>query len=426
MNVYTSQDAFTHFTSRTSSGHLELHEDVFSIVQKIQSEILRDRDLALFSYTTSLDRLNTPLKNLLVSADEIQAAYQEVSPELVKALRNAKKNIEAFHHHQLPQNWEEKTPDGSLLGIRYQPIEIVGLYVPGGRAVYPSTVLMNAIPAKLAGVSQAIMVTPPRPDGTIHPSLLVAADLCGVDVVLKCGGAQAVFALAYGTESVPKVDKIVGPGNKYVTLAKQLVYGQVDIDKPAGPSEVLVYVEDSKQAAVAAAELIAQLEHDPDAIAIALSPSESVLREVMQEVMTQKTLCSREAIIDQSLRNVMLIITENQDDAVAWINRVASEHLVLLVDDYEPLLNRVKHAGAVFCGLYSPVTIGDYYAGSNHVLPTGTTARFASPLGVSDFVKYMSVVSYTKEMLNASASDLKVLTETEGFDGHYRAVSIRL
>ena len=401
-----------------------LTNDSLPDIQSISDNIKQNKDEALKAYTQQFD--NASLTTLIVTQQERDSAHQLVQKELIQALQNAKKNIEAFHKHQYPKNWLEETPDGSKLGMRYTPIDRVGLYVPGGRAVYPSTVLMNAIPAKIAGVPTTVMATPPRPDGTIHPALLVAADLCDVDIIIKCGGAQAVFALAYGTQTIPKVDKIVGPGNKYVTAAKQAVYGQVDIDKPAGPSEVLVYIETPDHAPAAAAELLAQLEHDPDASAVAISTSNETLIAIQTELAKQLPTCLRKAIIQESLKNSTLILAASTDDAIQIINTIASEHLVLLLDNYHPILEKVRHAGAVFCGRYSPVTIGDYYAGTNHVLPTAAAARFSSPLGVLDFMKSMSVVDYSKAALKAADADLLCLTQTEGFDAHYNAVKVRL
>ncbi|MBT5856315.1 histidinol dehydrogenase, partial [bacterium] len=285
---------------------------------------------------------------------------------------------------------------------------------------------MNAIPAQLAGVKQLIMATPPNHEGKISPGVLAAADCCGIDQIYKVGGAQAVFALAQGTQTIPKVDKIVGPGNIYVTKAKQMVYGLVDIDKPAGPSEVMVYVKDGKHAPYAASELLAQLEHDPLASGVILSTDAEVLKLVKKSLIKQMPKLNRQDVLTRSAVNGMLFLAEDEAHAIECINYVASEHLVLLFDDYEPVLKQINHAGSIFCGVYTPVTLGDYYAGPNHVLPTERAARFSSPLGVMDFVKYSSYMEYTKDSLQKAAPDIKALTDMEGFDAHYAAVDVRL
>ena len=316
----------------------------------------------------------------------------------------------------------ESSQEGVWYGNRYTPLESAGIYVPGGRAAYPSTVLMDAIPAQLAGVPNIVMVTPP----SVPSQVLVAADLCGLTEIYRVGGAQAVFALADGTTSVPKVDKIVGPGNVYVTQAKQMVYGKVDIDKPAGPSEVLVVIEDLEYAPFAAAEMLAQLEHDPLANAVVVATSVDVLDAVESSFKDQLTRLKRQEVLAESVQFACFVQAESTDQMIDYINHIASEHLSLCMDDYQPILDKVKHAGSIFCGPYTPVTLGDYYAGTNHVLPTEGTARFASPLGVMDFMKYSSVLSYSKLSLQAVQTDLHVLTEMEGFDAHFNAVEVRV
>ncbi len=387
-------------------------EDIMALLRKMQHDVMSRKIAAVLDYTQQFDGVSFTVPDLKVTPKEIQQAYHHVSDDLITALKTAQTNIEQFHRHQLPNSWNHSPKKGVSYGMRYHPIERVCLYVPGGRAPYPSTVLMDAIPAKIAGVQQLLITTPPQKDGSIRPEILVAADLCGVTDIYKVGGAQAVFAVAYGTESIPKVDKIVGPGNIYVNLAKQLVYGTVDIDKPAGPSDVLVVVEDQQYAAFAAAEMLAQLEHDPLSIAITISSSDSVLQAIQTELSNQVSTLSRKDVIQQSLNNSGLLLAKDAKDLVALTNQIAPEHLVLLVDEYEPLLDQITHAGSIFCGPYTPVTLGDYYAGPNHVLPTSGTARFASPLGVMDFLKY--------------SSHLKLLTDMEGFTAHYNAVDQRI
>ncbi|MGE4170499.1 MAG: histidinol dehydrogenase [Candidatus Margulisiibacteriota bacterium] len=395
-------------------------------VETIRQAVLEKGDAALVDFAAQFDKIDPQTFILTVSKADIQAAYQAVSPDFLAALQHAKTNIEAFHVKQRPHSFSETTGAGITSGLRYSALDRAGLYVPGGRALYPSTVLMNAIPATVAGVRDLVMVTPPKPDGSIDPTLLVAADLCGVTEIYKVGGAQAVFALAYGTSAIAKVDKIVGPGNTFVTLAKQRVYGVVDIDKPAGPSEVLVYVDDVANAKVAAAELLAQLEHDPHAIAVGLSISQPVLEAVNAHLEALWPTYLRKDIIAQSLKNSVLFKADSEAQALEVINAVASEHLVLLTENAEAMLPHIRHAGSIFMGLYTPVTLGDYFAGPNHVLPTSGTARFASPLGVMDFMKFSTHLCYPKAALQAAASSLKTLTDAEGFEGHYRAVEERL
>ncbi|MDA1354052.1 MAG: histidinol dehydrogenase [bacterium] len=399
-------------------------QDIHSKLQNIQLNVAGRGDKALIDYTRQFDRINTAGFTLRVSPEELKEAYSNVPEEFVTACKTAIENIRTYHQHQIPRNWH-KEENGRQFGLQYSPIEKAGLYVPGGRALYPSTVLMNAIPAQIAGVKELVMVTPPQRDGNVAPQVLVAADLCGIKTVRKVGGAQAIFALANGTESVPKVDKIVGPGNIWVTRAKQMVYGLVDIDKPAGPSEVLVYVEDIAYAPYAAAELWAQLEHDPLASAICISTKRDVLEAVSKAAAAQLPHLKRQDILAKSQLNGLLIQAKDQSDAISMMNHIASEHLVLCLDDYKPVLEQVKHAGSIFCGPYTPVALGDYFAGPNHVLPTERAARYASPLGVMDFMKYSSYMSYDKQNLYAAAPHIKSLTDMEGFDAHFASVDVR-
>lgn len=407
-----------------AKGATSFSPEVLLAVQGIQTAVIQDGDRALIDYAKQFDGVTADFE-LLVTAREINEAYDQLPDALVTALTHAKENIEAFHRKQVFPNWADSPRDGVHYGVDFLPIESVGLYVPGGRAVYPSTVLMDAVPARLAGVSKIVLTTPTQKDGSVHPAILAAADICGVDTIVKSGGAQAVFALAYGTETVPKVDKIVGPGNKYVTLAKQLVYGTVDIDKPAGPSEVLVVIDDVKYASFAAAEILAQCEHDPDASGYVVTTSQDVAKAVEAQVSALFPMCKRQSIIAEALQNSFICVLP-QDSLMEGVNRLASEHLVLLVDSPESLLKEVRNAGSVFLGPYTPVALGDYYAGPNHVLPTAGTARFASPLGVLDFLKYRSYLSYSKEALRKTQEDMKILTEFEELDAHYLTVARRL
>lgn len=409
----------------TTQNHEGQNPEVLRRVEEIRTQVQDHADHALHALAHSLDGVTVQMKSLQATSEEIKAAYAQVPRSFIQALKKAKKNIETFHRYQLPKNWHKTFKTGVSYGMRYSPLEKVGLYVPGGRALYPSTVLMNAIPAKIAGVQTCVITTPPRPDGNIAPQILVAADICGVSRIIKAGGAQAVFALAYGTESVPKVDKIVGPGNIYVTVAKQKVYGLVDIDKPAGPSEVLVYVEDPRYAAYAAAELLAQLEHDPLAVAVAVSTRNATLEAIQKELAIQLPHCKRREIIEQSAQQSALILAKNFQEAVDVINAVGSEHLVILTDTPQDTLPYVKHAGSIFLGPYTPVALGDYAAGPNHVLPTGGATRYASPLGVMDFMKFSSTLEYSKSALAKIDQTVKALTDMEGLDAHYRSVGVR-
>ena len=400
--------------------------EVAGVLRQMQTEIQTEGDRAVLAYSARYDGIDPDGFSLQVSAEEIPAAYAAVSDEVVETLKRAIANVEAFHRHQLPKNWDDSPQVGVSYGVRYSALDVVGLYVPGGRAPLPSTAIMNAVPAKLAGVRQLVMMTPPNAAGEIGPTILVAADLCGVDVICKVGGAQAVFGVATGTNQLPKVDKIVGPGNMYVTLAKQMVYGQVDIDKPAGPSEVLIYVDGVAYASYAAADLLCQLEHDPNSVGVIVSEKKEVLDAIAQVLPEQVAACERREIIEESIKHSVMCHTASRDESIEVMNKVASEHVVILVDMYEDILDKLRHGGSIFCGPYTPVTLGDYYAGPNHVLPTSGTARFASPLGVMDFMKYSSVLSYDRVALAGAADDLKTLTGLEGLDAHYRAVGVRL
>jgi len=401
------------------------HSDLLTRLEGIKNDILNRKDEAVVDYTAQFDGIDKKGFSLRVSAQEIKEAYAKVPQQFIDACKRAKANIESYHRLQLPQDIEAKKDDGVEFGMTYSAIDSAGLYVPGGRAPYPSTVLMDAIPAKLAGVDTLVMATPPRKDGSVAPQILVAADICNVDIIIKAGGSQAIFGLAYGTDSIPKVDKIVGPGNIFVDLAKQMVYGVVDIDKPAGPSDVCVYIDSINYASYAASEMLAQLEHDPLSIAVTIAPDRTILDAINQEFEKQFDSLSRKDIIGQSKVNSALLLCSTEAEGIELINSVAPEHLVILTDDPHSIRKRVKHAGSIFLGAYTPVTLGDYFAGPNHVLPTSGAARYASPLGVMDFMKYSSYLLYSKTALEKSKDDLEILTEMEGFDAHFNAVKQR-
>lgn len=403
----------------------ESESDVYELLLKMKEDIRVRGDEAVLAYTRRFDGVSSDSFRFKVSDAEFDAAFQAVDAAVVASLKRAYENIRTYHLEQVPEDWSVET-DGKLMGARYSSVASVGLYVPGGRAKYPSSVLMNAVPAMIAGVETICIVTPPNSAGVVHPEVLVAADICGVRDVYKVGGAQAVFSLAGGTDQIPQVSKIVGPGNVYVTVAKQMVYGQVDIDKPAGPSEVMVVVEDGKYAGFAASEVLAQLEHDDLASAVVVSSDSEVLDLLQSEILAQKKLLKRQTILDESLGNCFLVLAESPDEIIGILNLVASEHLVLLVDEYQVFLEGVQHAGAIFCGPYTPVALGDYFAGPNHVLPTAGAARFASPLGVMDFMKYSSVLALSKGALEAASGDVIRLAGVEGLDGHGASVQVRL
>ena len=416
------------YKKEPTSEFQDIYSDaVKDVVVNIFKSVKKNKDNAIKKYTKQFDVPKMPVDfQLIVSDAEKKEAYKKVSKSFMEALDVAIENITEFHSYQLPTSWMKESTHGYYFGMQYHPIEIAGLYVPGGKALYPSSVCMNAIPAKIAGVSKLVMTTPPQKNGFIAPELIVAAQECGVDIIVKAGGAQAVFGLALGTESIPKVDKIVGPGNAYVDCAKQMVYGIVDIDKPAGPSEVLVYVEDPKYAHFAAAELLTQCEHDPDANGAVISTNKKTLELVQIEIEKQYKLLKRQDILAESLKNSALFLVDTQQEAIDAINDIATEHLSLLIDDIETYLPKIKHAGAIFCGPYTPVTMGDYIAGPNHVLHTAKAARFSSALSVMDFMKFSSVLNCDKDTLKKFSPHIKTLTAIEKLDAHNKAVEIRL
>ncbi len=404
---------------RDASG---IDMDTLTTVKSIQHIIIQNGDIGLCELSNKFDKTSFTPNDLKVQPSAINAAKQAVAPSLIESLKIAAKNISEFHMHQIPTPWTATPSDGVEYGIQYTPLDDVGLYVPGGRAAYPSSVLMTGIPAKIAGCKRLVMVSPAI-NGKIPESVLVAADIVGITEIYSIGGAQAIFALAHGTESIPSVDKIVGPGNKYVTAAKQLVYGLVDIDKPAGPSEVCVYIDTINYVPYAAAELLAQLEHDPDASAVAIATTTDIAIAINEALAIQRPKLNRQHILDESIHHAVIVVDPN---GIECCNTAASEHLVILSDNATAIRKQVTHAGSIFCGPYTPVTLGDYIAGPNHVLPTQRAARFSSPLGVMDFMKYSSHLSYSKSALSAVADDVNTLTTAEGFDAHNAAVTVRL
>ena len=389
-------------------------------VKEIIGAVAENGDAALRELTSKYDKVE--IENFRVSDKEVQAAYREAEAEFLSALKTIIANLTAFHQKQRSEEWFETLPQDALLGLRVIPLDKVGIYVPGGRAAYPSTVLMNAIPAKVAGVRQIVMVSPPP----IHPAILVAAAEVGIKEIYQVGGAQAIAALAHGTESIPKVDKIVGPGNVYVALAKKLLYGVVGIESVAGPSDILIIADEGAEAEFIAADMLSQAEHDPESSAILVTDSRKLAEEVIKQVEKQKGKLSRKEIIEASLgEGGAVLLVPDLKEGVEIINQFAPEHLEILASNPQRILEKVKNAGAVFMGPYSPVAAGDYAAGPNHVLPTFGAARFSSPLGVYDFIKYQSIVGYTKPALQKIREAAEVLARMEGLDAHARSIEIR-
>ena len=397
---------------------------VADTVRSIITDVEQRGDEALFEYTRRFD--GADLRALEVSREEIDAAYERTDPEFLRVLEQAAENIREYHRREMPEGFRIDRPDGSFLGLKVTPIENVGLCIPGHTAAYPSTVLMNAVPAKIAGCSQIVMVSPPGPDGKQPDAILAAARIAGVDRVFRLGGAQGVAALACGTESVPKVDKIVGPGSAYVSEAKRQVFGRVDIDMIAGPSEILVIADETCDPALAAADLLSQAEHDVLATAVLVTDSQALAEAVRGEVERQLCLLPREAIARQSVENNgKIIVTDDLLSAAEAANAIAPEHLEICVDDPALFLDRVKNAGSVFLGKYCPEALGDYLAGPNHTLPTAGAARFSSPLGVDDFVKKTQYTYFTPEALCAVSGDIALFARREGLEAHARSALAR-
>lgn len=399
----------------------------YRAVQEIVERVKREGDDAVRYYSEAFDRVK--VSEFRISDEEIQAAYAQVEPSFIEAIREAAANIREFHEKQKRNTWLDLKPDGTILGQMIRPLKRVGLYVPGGKAAYPSSVLMNAIPAQVAGVPEIVMVTPPATAGVegVNPYILVAAAEAGVREVYRVGGAQAVAALAYGTDSIPAVDKIVGPGNIYVALAKRQVYGIVDIDSIAGPSEIVVLADDTADPAYVAADLLSQAEHDEMASAVLVTPSAALAQAVQAEVARQLETLPKRAIAEKSIRDYGAILTVADLAAgIELVNRLAPEHLEIIVNDPFQYLSLIENAGAIFLGPYSSEPVGDYFAGTNHVLPTNGTARFSSGLGVDDFVKRSSIISYSKAALFANGHKIVALAEHEGLAAHARAIQVRL
>lgn len=422
LNENTRKDILSNLLKRSPNSYGEYEGRVSAIIDDIKGR----RDEAVFEYTKKFDGYDLNADNIIVTEDEIKAAYEEIDAGLVEIIRKALVNIRNYHAKQKRNSWFDATPDGTILGQKITPLARVGVYVPGGKAAYPSSVLMNVVPAKVAGVDEIIMCTPPGKDGKIYCGTLVAAKEAGVDVIYKVGGAQAIAAMAYGTESVPKVDKIVGPGNIYVALAKKAVYGQVGIDSIAGPSEIMVLADESANPRFVAADLLSQAEHDELASAILVTTSRELAEKVSEETEGFLRELSRIQIIEKSLENYgYILLAKDMDEAVAVVNEIASEHLELVTKDPFQTMTKIRNAGAIFLGEYSSEPLGDYFAGPNHVLPTNGTAKFFSPLEVDDFIKKSSIISYSREALGAIHTDIEKFAQAEGLTAHANSIKVR-
>ena len=403
-----------------------LTDEIVARTQSIVSDVKARGDEALFEFTEKFDGITHTPKTIIADRNLIEELAAQVDENLLAAMREAIANIRFYHQHQLTKSWEIERENGVRLGQRVSPLEIVGLYVPGGKAAYPSTLMMNAIPAQVAGVNRIVVVTPPA---QFHHSPIIAATLkeLGLFEVYLVGGAQAVAALAYGTATIPRVDKIVGPGNQYVAAAKKIVYGDVDIDSIAGPSEIVVIADDTARPEFIAADLLSQAEHSEDAAAILITTSEALAEKVKAELIKQTETLPRRTIIEKSLADFgALIVVESLEAACLLVNRLAPEHVEVMTADSEATAANIHHAGAIFIGDYSAESVGDYFAGTNHVLPTGGTARFSSALGVYDFLKRTSIIRYTKEELERTAKSIDLIAQAEGLQAHARAATIRI
>lgn len=395
-------------------------------VDEIVTDVKENGDKALFAYTEKFDKYVLTPETIRVTDEEIEEAYNSVSSEFIEVMEEAFENIKAYHEMQVRNSWFHTKPDGSILGQRITPIATVGVYVPGGKAAYPSSTLMNIVPALVAGCERIVMVTPPNAEGKVNPGTLAAAKITGVTEIYKCGGAQAIAALAYGTESVPKADKIVGPGNIFVALAKKRVYGNVSIDSIAGPSEILVLADETANPRFVAADLLSQAEHDEMASGIVITTSKELAEQVAKEVDAFVAAAPRREILEKSLDNYGYILVANSmDEAIETANEIASEHLEIVTKNPFETMTKIKNAGAIFLGEYSSEPLGDYFAGPNHVLPTNGTAKFFSPLSVDDFIKKSSVISYSYEALREVHKKIELFAEKEGLYAHANSIKVR-
>ena len=422
LNSDTKKNLLEDLLKRSPNNYGQYEASVKEILDKVKEE----KDAAVFAYTAKFDGAELTADTIEVTDAEIEEAYAQVDDTLLTVIRKAKDNIESYHAKQRQNSWFDSKPDGTILGQKITPLHRVGVYVPGGKAVYPSSVLMNVMPAKVAGVDEIIMVTPPGKSGKVSPNTLVAAKEAGVDKIYKVGGAQAIAALAYGTESIPKVDKIVGPGNIYVALAKKAVYGHVSIDSIAGPSEILVVADETANPRYVAADLLSQAEHDELASAILVTTSEKLAHEVSDQVDGFLKELSRAEIISKSLDNYgYILLADTMEDVIDVANEIASEHLEIQTKNPFEVMTKIRNAGAIFIGEYASEPLGDYFAGPNHILPTNGTAKFFSPLSVDDFIKKSSIISYSREALQKVHKDIESFAKAEQLTAHANSIHVR-
>ena len=418
----TRAQALAKLIGRGASGYGEYEKTVADII----ADVRENGDAAVIGYEKKFDRCDLTPETLRVSKEEIEEAYAALDPALIEVMKKAAENIRVYHEKQKRTSWITTRDDGVILGQKVTPIEVSGCYVPGGRAVYPSSVLMNIVPAKVAGVEKIVMCTPPGPNGKAAAGTIAAADIAGADEIYKAGGAQAIAAMAYGTETVPKVDKITGPGNIFVALAKKQCFGVTGIDSVAGPSEILVIADSTANPRFVAADLLSQAEHDPMASAILLTTDEGLAKAVSDEIDEFLKTLSRAQIISRSLEDYgYIFVGDTMDDLVEAANTIASEHLEIITANPYEVMTKIKNAGAIFLGSYSSEPLGDYFAGPNHILPTNGTARFFSPLGVDDFIKKSSIISYSKDALRAVHKDIELLAMSEGLTAHANSIAVR-
>lgn len=422
LTAESRKDLLNDLLKRSPNNYTEYE----GVVNDIISNVREKKDEAVFEYTRKFDKWEITKDNIRVTEAELKEAYEGVDEEFVRVMKKSAQNIAEFHQKQLHNSWIDPRPDGTILGQKILPIAVSGVYVPGGKAAYPSSVLMNVIPAKVAGVKKIIMTTPAGADGKVNPGTLVAAQIAGVDEIYKVGGAQAIAAMAFGTESIPKVDKITGPGNIFVALAKKACFGFVSIDSIAGPSEILVIADETANPRYVAADLLSQAEHDELASAILITTSETLADQVSEEIEGFLQILSRAEIIRKSLdRYGYQLIAQTMDEAIDAANAIASEHLEILTKDPYQVMTKIENAGAIFLGEYSSEPLGDYYAGPNHILPTNGTARFFSPLNVDDFMKKTSIISYSRDALEKAHKDIELFAEREGLTAHANSIKVR-
>lgn len=422
LTAETKKDLLNTLLKRSPNNYSEFENVVADIIENIRKK----GDKALFEYTERFDRCKIDAATIRVTADEIKQAYKELDDSLIEVMKKSAENIRSFHAKQLHNTWLDMKDNGTMLGQKITPIGISGVYVPGGKAAYPSSVLMNVIPARVSGVERIIMTTPPDASGKVYAGTLVAADIAGVDEIYKAGGAQAIAAMAFGTESIPRVDKITGPGNIFVALAKKACFGYVSIDSIAGPSEILVLADETANPRYVAADLLSQAEHDEMASAILITTSDSLAEQVSLLTEEFAKELSRFEIIKKSLDNYgYILVADTLEDAIEAANEIASEHLEILTRDPYDVMTKIKNAGAIFLGEYSSEPLGDYFAGPNHILPTNGTAKFFSPLNVDDFLKKTSIISYSREALYAVHKDIELFAESEGLTAHANSIKVR-